>query len=129
LRTLIARPWSGNVRELRNVIERAVIVGNGPLLTVANLSPEVVSASVATRPQITLTKADEAIGYAAMYPPLEGQLLVGRALREVERELILKTLDMTGGDRVHTAKILGISLKTVYNKLGRYLPKPWPDTA
>jgi DNA-binding NtrC family response regulator len=129
LQTLIARPWPGNVRELRNVIERAVIVCDGPLLTVANLPPEAVSASVAIRPQITLTKADEAIGSAAVYPPLEGQLRAGRALREVERELILKTLDMTGGDRVHAARILGISLKTVYNKLGRYLPKPGSDTA
>ena len=43
--------------------------------------------------------------------------------------MILKTLDMTGGDWVHAAKILGISLKTVYNKLGRYLAKPGSDTA
>jgi two-component system, NtrC family, response regulator AtoC len=47
-------------------------------------------------------------------------LPVGQPLRQVERQLILKTLEMAGGNRVRAAEILGISPKTLYNKLGRY---------
>jgi DNA-binding NtrC family response regulator len=50
-------------------------------------------------------------------------LPVGQPLREVERQLILKTLEMAGGNRVRAAEILGISPKTLYNKLGRYQAK------
>ena len=50
-------------------------------------------------------------------------LPLGRPLREVERQLILKTLDMVGGNRARAAEILGISPKTLYNKLGRYQAK------
>jgi DNA-binding NtrC family response regulator len=50
-------------------------------------------------------------------------LPVGQPLREVERQLILKTLEMAGGNRVRAAEILGISPKTLYNKLGRYNAK------
>ena len=56
---------------------------------------------------------------AAADSPAPG-LPLGQPLREVERQLILKTLEMAGGNRVRAAEILGISPKTLYNKLGRY---------
>ena len=52
--------------------------------------------------------------------PADAPLPVGQPLREVERQLILKTLEMAGGNRLRAAEILGISPKTLYNKLGRY---------
>ena len=100
---LKSRAWPGNVRELRNVIERAVIVSPGPLLTEADLCPGVQSRSA---------KSESG-------PPQSG-LPVGQALKDVERDLILQTLEQVRGNRLRAAKILGISPKTLYNKLGRY---------
>jgi DNA-binding NtrC family response regulator len=91
--------WPGNVRELRNVIERAVVVAEGPLLRVGDLSGE-----ISHRPA----------------PQGAVELKVGKSLDEVERELILKTLDTVGGNKPRAAEILGISLKTLYNRLEKY---------
>ena len=133
LEALKARAWPGNARELRNVIERAVIVSTGPLITVADLPTEgalaMPAAQNATTPQApeTPSSADpEQSALAAAGPPAQG-LPVGQPLREVERQLILKTLEMAGGNRVRAAEILGISPKTLYNKLGRYHAKSESD--
>ncbi len=104
LEALKARAWPGNVRELRNIIERAVIISRGPLITVADLPPE-----LARNGGRKEREKDAAAG-----------LPVGAPLREVERELILKTLDRVGGNRLKAAQILGISPRTLYNKLERY---------
>ncbi len=82
--------WPGNVRQLRNVIERALIVSRGPMITVADL-------------------------------PFE--LRLGMSLDEVERELIIRTIDFTGGNKSRAAEVLGVSLKTLYNRLERYQGK------
>jgi DNA-binding NtrC family response regulator len=133
LEALKARAWPGNARELRNVIERAVIVSTGSLITVADLPTEgalaMPAAQNATTPQApeTPSSADpEPSAVAAAGPPAQG-LPVGQPLREVERQLILKTLEMAGGNRVRAAEILGISPKTLYNKLGRYHAKSESD--
>ena len=133
LEALKARAWPGNARELRNVIERAVIVSTGPLITVADLPTEgalaMPAAQNATTPQApeTPSSADpEQSALAAAGTPAQG-LPVGQPLREVERQLILKTLEMAGGNRVRAAEILGISPKTLYNKLGRYHAKSESD--
>ena len=133
LEALKARAWPGNARELRNVIERAVIVSTGPLITVADLPTEgaltMPAAQNATTPRApeTPSSADpEPSAVAAAGPPAQG-LPVGQPLREVERQLILKTLEMAGGNRVRAAEILGISPKTLYNKLGRYHAKSESD--
>jgi DNA-binding NtrC family response regulator len=68
------------------------------------------------------TLAAQAAEPAAPDSPAPG-LPIGQPLREVERQLILKTLEMAGGNRVRAAEILGISPKTLYNKLGRYQAK------
>ena len=130
LEALKARRWPGNARELRNVIERAVIVSSGPLITIADLPAEsalLASAAPSAPPPpapetSASTPAMQAAEPATPGSPASG-LPIGQPLREVERQLILKTLEMAGGNRVRAAEILGISPKTLYNKLGRYQAK------
>jgi DNA-binding NtrC family response regulator len=104
LRTLISQPWPGNVRELRNTIERAAIVCDGDLITSAHLPP-------APAPRAAGEPAD-ASG-AVTFP-------VGTSLDEAEKGLILKTLAANGNNKTRAAEILGISLKTLHNKLKVY---------
>jgi len=94
--------WPGNVRQLRNVIERALIVSRGPLITVADLPPDLKRSS----------------GTSASL-----ELRLGMSLDEVERELIMRTIEFTGGNKSRAAEVLGISLKTLYNRLERYQGK------
>ena len=91
--------WPGNVLQLRNVIERATVVARRPLLAAADLPLDVRRAG-RKGPQF--------------------ELRIGESLDEVEREFIFKTLDFTNGNKVRAAQILGISLKTLYNRLVRY---------
>ena len=91
--------WPGNVLQLRNVIERATVVARRPLLAAADLPLDVRRAG-------------------RKGPHFE--LRIGESLDEVEREFIFKTLDFTNGNKVRAAQILGISLKTLYNRLVRY---------
>jgi DNA-binding NtrC family response regulator len=99
LELLMAHSWPGNVRELENAIERAVVVCRGPDIGVDALPPEVVG----TRPA----------GEAPAVP--------GATLADVERYTILKTLEHTCGSTSRTAEILGVSVRTVQNRLRRYL--------
>lgn len=101
---LKTRPWPGNVRELRNIIERAVIVSRSPLIGLGDLPPEPTH--------------DRACAEREKDAP--SGISVGTPLKEVERELILKTLQRVGGNRLKAAQILGISPRTLYNKLERY---------
>lgn len=94
--------WPGNVRELRNVIERAVIVARGETLGLKDLPPSV------TEPRQPATSADGV------------ELPVGTTVEEAEKNLILKTLESTGQNKTRAAEILGISLKTLHNKLKKY---------
>ncbi|HVB80668.1 MAG TPA: sigma-54 dependent transcriptional regulator [Candidatus Binataceae bacterium] len=126
LEALKARPWPGNARELRNVIERAVIVGTGPVITVKDLptagaltAPTAQPAAPSQGPETSFATHAEDSARSALDSQAPG-LPVGQPLREVERQLILKTLELAGGNRVRAAEILGISPKTLYNKLGRY---------
>ena len=103
--------WPGNVRELRNVLERAVIVCPGDLVGVVHLpSPPVLTAAPA-EPVAEPTAHDV-------------QLPVGTTVDEAERRLILQTLGYTGNNKTRAAEILGISLKTLHNKLNRYNRPP-----
>jgi DNA-binding NtrC family response regulator len=129
LEALKARRWPGNARELRNVLERAVIVSTGPLIGVTDLPAEGALAappaqSAATQQPPNTSEPPQAEQAAAPAPDSTAAgLPVGQPLREVERQLILKTLETVGGNRVRAAEILGISPKTLYNKLGRYHAK------
>jgi transcriptional regulator with PAS, ATPase and Fis domain len=101
LRLLVAHDWPGNVRQLRNTLERAVISCAGELITAADLPSEPVTGSV------------EEPRASAPHP-------AAVKLKDVEREVILKTLASMGNNKTRAAEVLGISLKTLHNKLNRY---------
>ena len=104
--------WPGNVRELRNVLERALIVCPGELIGVAHLP----SPLAATSPPPVEPPGDQAADGL--------HLQVGTTVDEAERRLILRTLAHTGNNKTRAAEILGISLKTLHNKLNRYNRPP-----
>ena len=103
--TLMARVWPGNIRELRNTIERAAIVCEGELIRSEHLPGP--------------SQAVRATGRDAESPDLI-TFAVGTNLDEVEKGVILKTLAANGNNKTQTAQILGISLKTLHNKVRRY---------
>ncbi len=109
---LTRAPWKGNVRELENTIHRAVLLTSGETIDVEALrSPEGDSLGNAAGP----------VERAAMTAEAVTRALVGRTVADVERDLILDTLDHCIGNRTHAAKILGISIRTLRNKLNEYV--------
>jgi two-component system response regulator HydG len=98
---LIRYDWPGNVRELENVVERAVIMARGEMITPAEF-PDILQQ---LDPEAKAT-------YVNLSP--------GRTLKAVEKDMIIRTLEETGGNRTHAAKILGISRRTLQLKLKAY---------
>jgi DNA-binding NtrC family response regulator len=96
--------WPGNVRELRNTLERAVIVCEGPIIETKHLPPGFGHAPV----RLSEEDSDSI------------RVGVGTTVGEAERLLILKTLESTNNNKTRAAEILGISLKTLHNKLKEY---------
>jgi transcriptional regulator with PAS, ATPase and Fis domain len=104
MRTLEQYHWPGNVRELRNVVERAVILATGEFIESKHLPPLVMEAP----PGVT--------GPVVSLEP-------GTTVEEAEERLILMTLKHTRDNKTRAAEILGISLKTLHNKLNRFRGK------
>jgi transcriptional regulator with PAS, ATPase and Fis domain len=101
LSSLEAYLWPGNVRELRNVIERAVILCRSSMLSSADLPIDLADqAQVGTDPDFTIR--------------------LGSSLKEVEAELIFRTLASVGGNKTRAARILGIARRSIYNLLERH---------
>jgi DNA-binding NtrC family response regulator len=96
--------WPGNVREVRNTLERAVIVCDGAVIETRHLPPGFGQTTLRTSPE----------------DPDAVRLGVGTTVEEAERLLILKTLAATSNNKTRAAEILGISLKTLHNKLKEY---------
>jgi len=96
-------PWPGNVRELRNVIERAVIASDRGTIGRQHLPPDFGRAPAVS------TSALSGIRFP-----------VGTTVDDAERELILQTLTATSQNKTRAAELLGISLKTLHNKLKEY---------
>jgi DNA-binding NtrC family response regulator len=92
-------PWPGNIRELRNVIERGTILAESEFVEPRHLPPSLITRGEASLPTLTISP--------------------GTTVDEVERRLILLTLDHTRNNKTRAAEILGISLKTLHNKLNR----------
>ena len=119
--------WPGNVRELRNVLERAVILaGEGTIETKhlpAFLQNRTSSVSATGAPA---PAASEAPGTPA--PPQDDsdavRFQIGTTVEEAEKGLILRTLEHTRNNKTRAAEILGISLKTLHNKLKEYESQP-----
>ncbi len=97
--------WPGNVRELRNTLERAVVTFSGDILRRKDLSPEF------GRPPMTRVED-------------ELRLHPGMKVEEAERRLIFETLAFTQNNKTRAAEMLGISLKTLHNKLKEYESQP-----
>src|SRR5207248_2746682 len=103
--------WKGNVRELANAMEYAYILSAGSPITPAHLPQH-----VRTRTPRFGSANQPAVPTILPMPPLPGT----RTLHDIEMEHILRTLEKNGGNKPTTAKELGISLKTLYNKLNRW---------
>jgi DNA-binding NtrC family response regulator len=99
-----AHVWPGNVRELRNTMERAVIICGGPTIELKHLPPGF----------------GKFVSRAPLHDVNSVHLGVGTTVDEAERLLILKTLEATHNNKTKAAEILGISLKTLHNKLKEY---------
>ena len=111
---LRAYAWPGNVRQLKNCLERAVILSNNGKVTVSELPPEVLRPTVAFAPVSAVTPAPTGeVALASAAGP-------AGSLREVERQQILAALEQTGWHRGKTAEILGISPSTLYRRLRDY---------
>jgi len=95
---LLKYDWKGNVRELENFIERAALMCESDVIEPRHFFLD-----------------------GTVKPRSESKdVPVGSTLREMERQLILKTLEEVGGNRTHAAKILGVSIRTLRNKLNEY---------
>ena len=105
LQMFINHNWPGNIRELRNTLERAVIVCEGLLIEPRHLPPNFGVSG------LRVASASDSEGI---------RLEVGTTVEEAEKMLILKTLASTNNNKTRAAEILGISLKTLHNKLKEY---------
>ena len=111
---LVASPWRGNVRELENALHRAVIVSVGPEIDAdAIRPPDTIGVAADAGSDVAARAAQTAHGAVA-------SALVGQTVAQVEQQLILDTLHHTLGNRTHAATILGISIRTLRNKLNEY---------
>jgi two-component system, response regulator FlrC len=123
LRLLLTHAWPGNVRELENTMHRAVLLSVGPHISAeAIVLPDGSTAA--------LTMPADARATAANPQAANTGGLVGRTVADVERDLIIDTLKHCLGNRTHAANILGISIRTLRNKLNEYqsvgVPVPSP---
>ena len=113
MQALLSHPWPGNVRELENTLHRAVVLATGG---------EIDTDAIMLQNGASLSPSQSEIGTGAVAAAASaaGVQLVGKTVAEVEQYLIIDTLDHCLGNRTHAAKILGISIRTLRNKLKLY---------
>jgi two-component system response regulator AtoC len=104
MKSLLQYDWPGNVRELENCVARAVALGDGKLIDVADLPPAIRT----EQPETSATPVPDATALSTT------------ALAEMERMTILRVFEQANGDKALTGKMLGISRATLYRKLKRY---------
>jgi len=104
--------WPGNVRELENVVQRAVVLSRGSRLRREDLAfgVEMPYALAPSRGDDESESADESFGYSAEH-------LANRKLADIERDAILATLGDTGGNKTEAARRLGVTARTLSNKM------------
>ena len=130
LKMLVDHPWPGNVRELENTIHRSVLLASGDIITPsAILLPDANGnmpgmggfEAVETRNAGLMSDAaPKGIDHDDSGIEIDPATMVGRTVAEVERDLIIDTLKHCLGNRTHAANILGISIRTLRNKLNQY---------
>ena len=113
IEALSAFEWTGNVRQLRNCLERAILLSDNDMITPADLPPE-----IAYRTE----KPSVSVSYGVPQSSSVGsfQNATSTSLRDVERQQIIGALEKTGWHRGHTAELLGISPSTLYRRLREY---------
>src|SRR5271169_5786148 len=99
----MSHTWPGNIRELRNVLERAAIMSEKDLISRASLPGEFGRVAAKSPSDLSIIK----------FP-------IGTTVDAMEKELILQTLAATGNNKTRAAELLGVSLKTLHNKLKEY---------
>jgi two-component system response regulator FlrC len=136
MKMLTAHNWPGNVRELENAIHRSVLLATGDTISPAAILLPDGSGNLSGGPVASSdTSAASAVAGAGatVAEDAEAAGLVGKTVAEVERDLIIDTLKHCLGNRTHAANILGISIRTLRNKLNQYnadgVPVPQPGDA
>ena len=106
--------WMGNVRQLRNCLERAILLADNGIIKSKDLPPEVVYRTIEPRVSVSYNSPQESITANSFQntPPT--------ALRDVEKQQIIHALEKTGWHRRKTAELLGISSSTLYRRLREY---------
>ncbi len=110
LARMLAYTWPGNVRELENVIERAITLNRGGRITLDELPPVLLN-NGPTQSETTVTKAEP------ISPPNGSRV---QTLDEVERQHLVRVLELTGGNRKRAAELLGINRRTLYRMAERF---------
>jgi transcriptional regulator with GAF, ATPase, and Fis domain len=116
LRALVNYEWTGNVRELENAIERAVIIASGRQIELDDL-PEAISRKAF---EIHAQAKQERLRAATEGNSIGIEIELPTAMNEVEKQVIEATLDYTGGDKSRASRLLNIGRKTLYRKLEQY---------
>jgi DNA-binding NtrC family response regulator len=104
---LVKNQWKGNVRELENVMERAVLLASGSTIILADLMMEPAAQSEMTQGDKTSVSDESMTG-------------PGVTVADMERKLIMRTLERSSGNRTKAAETLGVSIRTLRNKLNEY---------
>ncbi len=128
---LKAHAWPGNVRELENAMHRSVLLASGPDIGVGAIMLPDAKGNLSMPSTLSEVSSPSGGEDAALASDEEVQAgLVGKTVAEVERDLIIDTLKHCLGNRTHAANILGISIRTLRNKLNQYnsegVPVPQP---
>ena len=118
-------PWPGNVRALRNVIEKLVLFGAAaasqlPWITLERLKERAVNAPLAEQPVSGTESPEEFVSAIESHAAANPSASLGEILKTVERHFIVHTLNRCDGNRTEAAKALGGSYKTLFNKLNEH---------
>lgn len=122
---LMGHGWRGNIRELENTMHRAILISmedeiEAGAINLQGMSPANAPAAPAKAPDPAGVSSAGAAPAGELKNPVAVGHLVGRTIADVERDMIVNTLDHCLGNRTHAANILGISIRTLRNKLAQY---------